>query len=175
MAEYEGSSPLRILDDGFIGIDQKAMFADIEPFLRFWLIMGIPIFAMYFMLDDFLSTQFPDINIDRIITTLAYVVLGYICLRTAYLVVAVRYRSYKLDHSLLHAKYGVFTKVHIMVPRDRVQYTGLSRSFMQRACDLASLTVHTAGTKSGSVGIRNMRNSEAERIQDELVAQMKDE
>ena len=151
------------------------MFADIVPFLRFWLIMAIPASAAYFMLDDFLSAQFPEINIDRIVTILAYLMLGYIGIRTVYLAVAVRYRSYKLDDSLLHAKFGVFTRVHIMVPRDRVQYTGLSRSFMQRTFELASLTVHTAGTKSSSVGIRNLRNSEAERIQDELISQMKDE
>lgn len=174
MTEIESDTPLRKLDDGFIGIDQKAMFADIEPFLRLWLILFLVAWGLYNVWDGFIARQFEHVDVEPLATILAYVFLGYLSLRVAYMVVAVRYRSYKLDDTLLHTKYGVFTKVHVMVPRDRVQYTSLSRSFMQRACDLASLSVHTAGTKSGSVRISHIRNSEAERIQDELVAQMKD-
>ena len=175
MTEIESGTPLRKLDDGFIGIDQKAMFADIEPFLRGWLILFFCAWFMYNLWGGYLVRQLEDLDVERIATILAYIFFVYLSLRVAYMVVAVRYRSYKLDDTLLHTKYGVFTKVHVIVPRDRVQYTSLSRSFMQRACDLATLSVHTAGTKSGSVGISHIRNSEAERIQGELVTHMKDE
>lgn len=175
MTEYESSGPLRVLDDGFIRIDQKAMFADIVPFLRLWLILFLVGWGLYNVLDDFFARQFPDIEVERLAKFLVWVVVGYLPLRIAYMVVAVRYRSYKLDDFLLHVRFGVLTKMHVMVPRDRVQYTSVSRSFMQRTFELASLSVHTAGTKSGSVGIRHIRNSEAERIQDELVTQMKNE
>ena len=175
MTEFESSGPLRMLDDGFIGIDQKAMFADIVPLLRFWLGMFLVAWVIYIVIGDYLVKQFPAVDVERLTMFLFWVVVGYVGLRGVYMVVAVRYRSYILDNALLHVRVGVFTKVHVMVPRDRVQYTSVSRSFMQRLFELASLSVYTAGTKSGSVGIRHIRNSEAERIQDELVSQMQNE
>ncbi len=58
------------------------------------------------------------------------------------------------------------------VPVSRVQHLDLRRGPLERAAGLATLTVHTAGTRLNTVAITRLDQTDAERLRDRLARQL---
>ena len=58
------------------------------------------------------------------------------------------------------------------VPTTRVQHLDLKRGPMQRGRNLATLIVHTAGTRNSAVTVPNLDADDAERLRDRLARQI---
>ncbi len=84
---------------------------------------------------------------------------------------AVRYRheSYRLLERGLEIKRGVIWRRVIHVPVSRVQHTDVSRGPIERAFDLATLIVFTAGTEHASVPLGGLSSTDAFAIRDRLI------
>ena len=84
---------------------------------------------------------------------------------------AVRYRRlrYRLDQQGFTVRRGVVWRSVTSVPRSRVQHTDVSQGPLQRAFDLATLVIHTAGTQDASVSLGGLTHSLALRIRDYLI------
>ncbi len=81
-----------------------------------------------------------------------------------------RYRSwsYALAADELHVRHGVWTHFYTIIPVRRIQHIDVAQDPAARLFGLASLVVHTAGTRSSSVAVPGLKLREAERLRDEL-------
>lgn len=81
----------------------------------------------------------------------------------------------RFDGRLLEIRSGVVTRVSVLIPVSRLQHVDLRQGMLDRALDLASLVVHTAGTRNPSHIIPGLRFGSAEEFRDRLVlaAQLK--
>ena len=89
----------------------------------------------------------------------------------------VRYRHtrYRLDPQGFTIRRGVVWRSVTSVPKLRVQHTDVSQGPVERAFDLATLVVHTAGTQDASVSLGGLPHGVALRIRDYLIdAEAKD-
>ena len=83
----------------------------------------------------------------------------------------VRYRRlrYRLDRQGFTIRRGVVWRSVTSVPKSRVQHTDVAQGPLQRAFDLATLVVHTAGTQDSSVSLGGLTHGVALRIRDYLI------
>ena len=83
----------------------------------------------------------------------------------------VRYRRlrYRLDRQGFTIRRGVVWRSVTSVPKSRVQHTDVSQGPLQRAFDLATLVIHTAGTQDSSVSLGGLTHGVALRIRDYLI------
>jgi membrane protein YdbS with pleckstrin-like domain len=83
----------------------------------------------------------------------------------------VRYRhcSWSLDDHGLTIRRGVFWRSVVSIPRSRVQHTDVSQGPVERALELATLIVHTAGTQHASVSLGGLPHETALRLRDHLI------
>jgi membrane protein YdbS with pleckstrin-like domain len=90
---------------------------------------------------------------------------------TAFFWPRVRYRhtSYRLSERGIRIRRGVLWRLAISVPRSRVQHTDVSRGPIERALDLATLVVYTAGTQHASVHLSGLTHETALAIRDFLI------
>lgn len=81
-----------------------------------------------------------------------------------------RYRSwsYALAAAEMRVRHGVWTRVDTIIPVRRIQHIDVAQDPAARMFGLASLVVHTAGTRSSSVAVPGLELREAERLRDEL-------
>jgi membrane protein YdbS with pleckstrin-like domain len=81
------------------------------------------------------------------------------------------YRSwgYRVEDRVLEIRSGVWFRVIRLLPLSRLQHVDLHRGPIERAHGLASLTLHTAGTREASLGIPGLADADAERLRDLLV------
>ncbi len=88
-----------------------------------------------------------------------------------YLWPAVRYRHtrYRLDAHGVTIRRGVVWRTVTSVPTSRVQHTDVSRGPVQRYFDLATLVIHTAGTRDASVTLSGLGHSAALALRDRLI------
>ena len=88
-----------------------------------------------------------------------------------YLWPAVRYRHtrYRLDAHGVTIRRGVVWRTVTSVPTSRVQHTDVSRGPVQRYFDLATLVIHTAGTRDASVTLSGLGHRAALALRDRLV------
>ena len=88
-----------------------------------------------------------------------------------YLWPAVRYRyiRYRVDAHGVTIRRGVVWRTVTSVPRSRVQHTDVSRGPVQRYFDLATLVIHTAGTRDASVTLSGLGHSAALVLRDRLI------
>ncbi len=61
------------------------------------------------------------------------------------------------------------------VPGSRVQHLDLKRGPVERLCGLATLVVHTAGTRHSAVALSGLDQADAERLRDALSRQTEDD
>ncbi len=80
-----------------------------------------------------------------------------------------RHTRWRVDDSGLEIRKGVLWRHRIAVPMNRVQHADVSQGPLQRAFDLGSLTVHTAGTSSASVELPGLNHDVAIQVRDEIV------
>jgi uncharacterized protein len=78
--------------------------------------------------------------------------------------------GYRVEEHVIELRSGVWFRVVRLLPLSRLQHVDLHRGPIERAHGLASLTLHTAGTREASLGIPGLADAEAERLRDHLAA-----
>ena len=79
-----------------------------------------------------------------------------------------RHLRYRVDENGLRIRRGVFWRKVILIPTSRVQHTDVSQGPVQRSFELATLTVHTAGTEGASISLAGLEHATATRLCDHL-------
>ena len=76
---------------------------------------------------------------------------------------------YRVDESGVRIRRGVLWRKVISIPTSRVQHTDVSQGPLQRRYELATLTVHTAGTQGASIALSGLEHGVAKRLRDHLL------
>lgn len=82
---------------------------------------------------------------------------------------AFRYTRWCLDDDGLRVRRGRFWRSEVLVPRARVQHLDIERGPIERRFGLATLVVHTAGTRLNAVRQPGFDEDSATRLRDALV------
>lgn len=82
--------------------------------------------------------------------------------------------AWRLDSGGLAVRRGTLWQSETRVPATRVQHLDLKRGPLQRRRDLATLIVHTAGTRQSAVTVPHLDTADAERLRDALSRQLDD-
>ena len=77
--------------------------------------------------------------------------------------------TWKLDDTGLHLRRGRMWRKEVLVPRTRVQHLDIERGPIERRYGLASLVVHTAGTRQHAMRITGLHDADAVALRDALV------
>lgn len=80
-----------------------------------------------------------------------------------------RHTSYRLDDDGLRIRRGRWWQSETLVPRSRVQHLDLERGPIERRLNLATLVVHTAGTRSSAIKLAGLASADADALRDALV------
>lgn len=83
-----------------------------------------------------------------------------------------RHLRWRLDDTGLAVRRGRLWQRETRVPATRVQHLDLKRGPLQRGRGLATLIVHTAGTRLSAVTVPNLDADDAERLRDQLGRQI---
>jgi membrane protein YdbS with pleckstrin-like domain len=83
-----------------------------------------------------------------------------------------RYTWWRLDDEGLAVRRGRLWQRETRVPATRVQHLDLKRGPLQRRRNLATLVVHTAGTRHSAVTVPHLDADDAERLRDRLGRQI---
>ena len=83
-----------------------------------------------------------------------------------------RRTAWKLDASGFAVRRGRIWQSETRVPASRVQHLDLKRGPLERALNLATLVVHTAGTKLAAVSVAGLDDADAEYLRDLLARQL---
>lgn len=88
-----------------------------------------------------------------------------------------RYRAWgwRMDEDELRIASGLMIRSESIVPIGRVQHIDVVRGPLQRSLGLASLILHTAGTRSAAVLLPGLDPGEAERIRDHVRAKIRED
>ena len=92
-------------------------------------------------------------------------------LPAAWLLAGMRWRrtGWRLDEDGLAIRRGLLWRSETVVPRSRVQHVDIGHGPIDRLFGLATLKVHTAGTRLSSVALAGMAQADAEALRDALV------
>jgi membrane protein YdbS with pleckstrin-like domain len=82
---------------------------------------------------------------------------------------------WRLDADGLAVRRGRLWQRETRVPASRVQHLDLKHGPLQRRRGLATLVVHTAGTRHGAVTVPHLDGADAERLRDRLGRQLDDD
>jgi membrane protein YdbS with pleckstrin-like domain len=83
-----------------------------------------------------------------------------------------RHTFWRLDEEGLAVRRGRMWQRETRVPATRVQHLDLKRGPLQRRRHLATLVVHTAGTRHSAVTVPHLDADDAERLRDRLARQI---
>ena len=87
---------------------------------------------------------------------------------------AFRYTRWQLDDDGLRVRRGRFWRSETLVPRARVQHLDIERGPIERRFGLATLVVHTAGTRLNALRQPGFDEDSAMRLRDALVPQQRE-
>jgi membrane protein YdbS with pleckstrin-like domain len=79
---------------------------------------------------------------------------------------------WKLDEQGFALQRGRWWQTESRVPISRVQHLDLKRGPLERAFKLATLVIHTAGTRMAAVSVSGLDGEDAERLRDRLARQL---
>jgi membrane protein YdbS with pleckstrin-like domain len=79
---------------------------------------------------------------------------------------------WKLDQDGFALRQGRWWHTESRVPISRVQHLDLKRGPLQRGLRLATLVIHTAGTRMAAVAVSGLDSDDAERLRDRLSRQL---
>lgn len=82
---------------------------------------------------------------------------------------AYRHAAYELGADAIEIRGGVLWRHVIRVPRSRVQHTDVAQGPLQRRYGLATLVLHTAGTKHARVELAGLAHETALALRDRLL------
>jgi uncharacterized protein len=93
----------------------------------------------------------------------------------AFLLPLRRYRAwgYREEEDELHIAHGVWTRVRTVVPFGRVQHIDVRQGAFERPFGLATLILHTAGTRGSSVALPGLPVAGAELMRDRIRAKIR--
>ena len=77
--------------------------------------------------------------------------------------------AWKLDDTGLHFRRGRAWRKEVLVPRSRVQHLDIERGPIERRHGLATLIVHTAGTRQHALRVVGLDDADAVALRDALV------
>ncbi len=80
-----------------------------------------------------------------------------------------RHTAFRLDADGLHLRRGRWWQTQVLVPRSRVQHMDVQRGPIERPLGLATLIVHTAGTRLNAIHLKGLAVEDAEHVRDALV------
>lgn len=88
-----------------------------------------------------------------------------------------RYRawSYREDEDELQVRSGLLFRLHRIVPFGRVQHIDIAQGPIERAFGVATLILHTAGTRGSSVPLPGLARAEAEAMRDRIRSKIRQE
>jgi len=78
--------------------------------------------------------------------------------------------GFALDDRELQVAHGWLMRVHTIVPIGRVQHIDLSQGPIERACGVATVVLHTAGTDHSRVAVPGLSRDAAEGVRDRIRA-----
>lgn len=86
-----------------------------------------------------------------------------------------RYRAwaYREEEDELHIRHGLLIRVRTVVPFGRVQHIDTTQGPIERRLGLATLILHTAGTRSATVSLPGLREADAEQMRDRIRAKIR--
>ena len=87
---------------------------------------------------------------------------------------AFRFTRWQLDDDGLRVRRGRFWRSETLVPRARVQHLDIERGPIERRFGLATLVVHTAGTRLNAVRQPGFDEDSATRLRDALVPRQRE-
>ena len=117
-----------------------------------------PILAM----DEFGSTRF---GIGLALVAVAAAIGAWLGAR-------LRHQRWKLDDEGLWLRTGRLWWRETRVPASRVQHVDLKHGPLERRAGLATLVVHTAGTRMAAVSLSGLDADDAERLRERLATQV---
>ena len=85
-----------------------------------------------------------------------------------------RHTQWMLDEHGLRVRKGRFWQSETLVPRARVQHLDIERGPLERRFGLATLVVHTAGTRVNALKQTGFTESQAQQLRDQLIPQGKE-
>ncbi len=86
-----------------------------------------------------------------------------------------RYTRWKLDSDGFALRRGNLWRSETRVPASRVQHLDLKHGPLERRYRLATLVVHTAGTRNSAVSVTGLDEADAETLRDRLAHQIDDD
>ena len=103
-----------------------------------------------------------------------------VVLLAAFLIIRVpmrRYhaRGFDMGADRLRVVRGIMFRSDTVVPFGRIQHIDVNQGPLQRLYDIATLTVHTAGTHNASVHLPGLANADAMAMREEIRAHIKRE
>lgn len=84
-------------------------------------------------------------------------------------------RGYAISDDRLRVVRGILFRSDTVVPFGRVQHIDVDRGPLERYFDLATLTVHTAGSHNASVNLPGLQHDTALAMREEIRAHIKQE
>ena len=78
--------------------------------------------------------------------------------------------SYRANDQMLELRFGIFWQTSVMIPLSRLQHVDMSRGPFERHLGLASLEVHTAGTRAASHKIPCLKLETALLLRNQLIS-----
>src|SRR5204862_7060637 len=77
--------------------------------------------------------------------------------------------AWKLDDTELHLRRGRLFRKEVLVPPTRVQHLDIERGPIERRYGVATLVVHTAGTRQHALRLAGLEDADAVALRDALV------
>ena len=108
------------------------------------------------------------------LVTVVYVALALIALAV---LPRRRYRAwgYREEEDELHVRSGLWVQLRTVVPFGRVQHIDVAQGPVERRYGLATLILHTAGTRGASVALPGLLHGQAERMRDRIRGKIRQE
>lgn len=102
--------------------------------------------------------------------------VAFLGLWSVFFVAPARWRrwGYAFGERELHVGSGWLTRVHTVVPVARVQHIDVAQGPIERAFNVATLILHTAGTANSLVVLPGLTPARAEEIRDAIRARIGD-
>ena len=132
------------------------------------LTLGIPLLPLAFLTVGWALSGIPTVVYLPLIATVLLVAGLAVTIAYRFPVARYRHLRYLVAPDGLRIQRGVFWRKTIWIPITRVQHTDVSQGPLQRSYDLATLTVHTAGTEGASIPLSGLEHGVATRLAEHL-------
>lgn len=77
--------------------------------------------------------------------------------------------TYRIDDDVVELRYGVVWRTAVLIPRSRLQHVDLHQGPLERRWGLATVEIHTAGTRNASHKIPGLDVEVANALRDQLI------